>query len=438
MSEKNKFITESDRLGIMNFEQDWFTKFHKITKGIYSYSDLCFFNEVARYGFNNTVMSLETLEELLKRDKQREKDGFYKKIKIDRIPSSKGRVIIVPTTEESKLIHGSFEPLGESGQGTGGIGEGEEGEEVGEEPIENQPGDEGDGGAGEGDGEEHGIDADAYEYGKELTEKFQLPNLKDKGKKVAIDKYIYDLTDKHKGSGQILDEMDTLREILKTNLSLGRIPDVYNIDPSKLLISPDDYVFRVLSREKEYESQAIVFFGRDYSGSMWGKPAEVVVTQHLMLYSWLMYQYGKRVLTRFILNDTVAKEVPNFEVYYKSVVQGGTIISTAFALINKIITEENLSKDYNIYVFYGTDGDNWTDDNEKLIREIGSTLSFANRTGITIARNNWGGNEETGLEKSIKTSKIIEQKKQFRVFYLKAESAKDKDNIDAIKYLISE
>jgi len=106
-----------------------------------------------------------------------------------------------------------------------------------------------------------------------------------------------------------------------------------------------------MSKEKQYESQALVFFIRDYSGSMQGEPSEVVSTQHLLIYSWLMFQYQNRVENRFILHDTQAKEVTDFYTYYSSNIAGGTKVAPAFQLVEKIIHEEQLAKDYNIYIF---------------------------------------------------------------------------------------
>ena len=126
-------------------------------------------------------------------------------------------------------------------------------------------------GAGQGEGENHEVGSTAYELGKLLTEKFKLPNLKDKGKKRSLTRYTYDLTDKHRGFGQLLDKKATLRKMVETNINLGNLPDVGNIDPTRFIISPNDLVYRILSREKDYESQAMVFFLRDYSGSMAGK-----------------------------------------------------------------------------------------------------------------------------------------------------------------------
>ena len=167
------------------------------------------------------------------------------------------------------------------------------------------------------------------------------------------------MTDRNRGFGQFLDKKATLRKIVETNIHLGNIPDLDHIDPSRFLISPNDKIYRILSREKDYESQAMVFFLRDYSGSMSGKPTELVVTQHVLIYSWLLYQYDKQVESRFILHDTEATEVPDFYTYYNSKVAGGTKVASAFRLVNEIVEKENLEQDYNIYVFHGTDGDDW-------------------------------------------------------------------------------
>ncbi len=130
---------------------------------------------------------VRTLDELLDKDKEREKDGFPRRIRIGRIvrPSKdrKDKIVIVPTTDEPKFLHDDAVTEEES---TGGSGEGEEGEVIGEEQV--QPMEGGDGqGAGQGEGAEHDVTSDAFDLGKILTEKFQLPNLKTKGKKTVAD-----------------------------------------------------------------------------------------------------------------------------------------------------------------------------------------------------------------------------------------------------------
>ncbi|MFW6046355.1 MAG: DUF444 family protein [Candidatus Woesearchaeota archaeon] len=389
---------------------------------------------------NSYIFKLETLDDLLKRDEQREKDGFKKKIKIGKITGSSGKsnknnVVVVPTTTEDKLLHSPFNP--DSEDATGGEGEGEEGDVVGEKSIDEDDGEEGEGEgeAGSGSGGEHGLDKEIYETGKFLTEQFQLPNIKDKGKKVAIPQYRYDLTDTNEKTGQVLDKKKTLKAICKTNINLGRL-DKDTKDTKNLIVRPDDKIYRILSKERMYESQAIVFLCRDYSGSMTGKPTEVVVKQHMMIYAWLVYQYQDRVIPRFILHDTEAKEVNDFDTYHRSKIAGGTRISSAYKLINDIVQNENLDRDYNIYIFHGTDGDDWQDSSDQTLQEL-VKMVYANRIGITVAKNMFDSGE-TVIERKINESKIKTDGDILRLDAFKANDASEDRIIDGIKYLISE
>ncbi len=138
-----------------------------------------------------------TLDELLERDKQREEDGFKRKIRIGRIvkPGSgeKDKIIVVPTTVEEKFVHDEPKLNQETGEGepSSGTGDGEEGDIIGEQPVRPEEGDgegEGEGsgeGPGEGQGGEHEFESSAYELGKVLSQDFQLPNLQNKGKKTG-------------------------------------------------------------------------------------------------------------------------------------------------------------------------------------------------------------------------------------------------------------
>jgi uncharacterized sporulation protein YeaH/YhbH (DUF444 family) len=279
------------------------------------------------------------------------------------------------------------------------------------------------------------MESSAYDLGRLLTEQFELPNLKDKGKKRALTHYTYELTDRNRGFGQILDKKATLRKILETNISLGNVPDAGSIDPSGFLISPDDKIYRILSREVDYESQALVFFLRDYSGSMDGKPTELVVAQHVLIYSWLLFQYARQVESRFILHDTEAKEVPDFYTYYNSKVAGGTKVVSAYRLVNEIVAKESLAQDYNIYVFHGTDGDDWDSTGKETLPELQRMLTFSNRIGITVARGAVAGDKSI-VEKYIIGSKLLEEKADLLRLDVMNEDAQETRVIEGIKKLI--
>jgi uncharacterized sporulation protein YeaH/YhbH (DUF444 family) len=410
-------------------------------KGIYDYNDLTHIPGVFPPKMPYSL-SLQTLDELIEKDKQREKDGFPRRIRLGKLmkPSQnqKGEVVIVPTTTETKFFH-SNSPEENQERTTGGSGEGEVGEVLGEQPINPQEG-EGEGsGAGEGGGGEHDLTAQAFDLGRILTEQFELPNLKDKGKKKSLTKYLYDLTDINRGQGQILDKKATLKRVIETNIQLGNIKSDEDFSGDNLLISPNDKVYRILSKEPDFESQAIVFFLRDYSGSMHGKPTEVITSQHLFIYSWLMYQYKGNVLSRFILHDTEAKEVEDFYTYYKSTVAGGTSVYPAFELVNKIVEEEKLALDYNIYVFHGTDGDDWENSGEQMLAATRKILRYVSRIGITIAKNSWSGySDSTTIERYLESSGILNDYPDLiRLDSLMAEKATENRVIESIKKLVA-
>ncbi|MBN2728322.1 MAG: DUF444 family protein [Bacteroidales bacterium] len=385
------------------------------------------------------IASLKTLEDLLGQDKRREEDGFTRRIRLGKLikpaPGKKGKIVIVPTTTEPKFYHDDSVTSEEE---TGGSGEGEEGDVIGQQQAEPQQG-EGEGqGAGEGDSASHEEGTNAFDLGKVLTEKFKLPNIKDKGKKRALNKFVYDLTDRNRRFGQLLEKKATLKKIVETNIMLGNIKPGEPIDTQNFVIGPRDQIFRIMSAERDFETQAIVFFVRDYSGSMQGKPTEAIVTQHLFIYSWLMYQYQNNVQTRFIVHDTEAKEVDDFQKYYQLQVAGGTRVAPAFKMVNQIIAEENLAADYNIYVFYGTDGDDWDSDGKELTEEILKLFPATSRVGFTVAKNAWGGENKTTVERTIEKSGFVEKRKsEFRIDDFSAESADENRLIESIKKLVS-
>jgi len=389
-------------------------------------------------------LALKTLEELLENDKKREKDGFPRRIRLGKLlkPGEKGKVIIVPTTTEPKFYHDNSvteEDQDENDMGeTGGTGDEAEGEVIGEQQAQPQQG-EGEGqGAGEGGESNHEVGTDAFEIGKILTQEFELPNLQQKGTKRSLTKYVYDLTDRNRGFGQILDKKATIKKIIETNILLGKIKPGDELNLEDLMINPDDQIFRILSKEKTFESQALVFFVRDYSGSMQGPPTEAIISLHLLIYSWLMYQYKNRVETRFILHDTEAKEVDDFYTYYKSTVAGGTQVAPAFKKVNEIVETENLAKDYNIYIFYGTDGDDWDSSGEKTIEQIKKAISFTNRIGVTIAKNSWTTADKTTVEKYLDKSGLLKEKAdKIKLDSFKAEGVEEKTIIESIKKIIS-
>ena len=384
-------------------------------------------------GQSNYDHSVTTLQDVIERDKQREKDGFPKIGKVGKFtaPSKRGKdkVIIVPHIDEAKFEHDlSYAPPELSGQG-----EGEEGDVIAEEPVSHE--DQGNSGlGGDGESEEHGLIVDVVEYGKMISERFNLPNINDKGKKKTLPIYYDKLRGLRKGFGSHLDEERTLEEIINTNIILGNITDNGDVDFKNLIVSPDDFVYWTYAEIKDYESQALVFFMRDYSGSMAGPPTDVLRQQHLTLYAWLIYNYDEKVISRYVLHDTEALEVPNFNIYWQKQTAGGTKVLSGFKYLNDVIKNENLARDYNLYVFYGTDGDDWMGDTDETVEEIEKLIKSTNRTGITILKDGHNSVQDY-IEEANFENKYSEK---FRMTTLDPYLADEDDIADSIRTLVTE
>jgi len=130
----------------------------------YAFGDLTFIQAMGtpRGSYTSRIGSLD---ELMERDKQREEDGFPRKIRIGKLvkPGRGGqnKVVVVPSTVEEKFIHDPNFKQDEAGEGAGGSGEGAEGEVIGEQPVRPQEG-EGEGtGPGKGEASNHELESNA-------------------------------------------------------------------------------------------------------------------------------------------------------------------------------------------------------------------------------------------------------------------------------------
>jgi hypothetical protein len=164
----------------------------------------------------------------------------------------------------------------------------------------------------------------------------------------------------------------------------------------------------------------------------------LVVAQHVLIYSWLSYQYANQVVSRFVLHDTSAKEVPDFAAYYNLKVAGGTQVSSAYRLVNEIVEKESLASDYNIYVFHGTDGDDWDTEGKEAIPELKKILTYAARVGVTVVQHGSTNSAKSEVERYIAKSNLLESASTALRMDVMQEDADEARIIDGIRNLISE
>ena len=111
--QEQKILEELETAGSHEILVDNFSRSGRGTTGqafqsIYAYHDLL--NLQGMIAMQSTPnVSVRSIDELLERDKQREKDGFPRKINVGRLikpgKSGKDKVVIVPSTVEEKFLH---------------------------------------------------------------------------------------------------------------------------------------------------------------------------------------------------------------------------------------------------------------------------------------------------------------------------------------------
>ena len=130
-----------------------------------------------------------------------------------------------------------------------------------------------------------------------------------------------------------------------------------------------DLRYRHYERIKVPATTAVMFCVMDTSGSMDSDMKSLAKKFFILLHLFLKKNY-ERVQLVFVRHTDSAKEVSE-ENFFSDRESGGTMISSALELVNKIIDDRFNTTQYNIYIAQASDGDNWGDDNavcEKLLK----------------------------------------------------------------------
>jgi uncharacterized sporulation protein YeaH/YhbH (DUF444 family) len=133
---------------------------------------------------------------------------------------------------------------------------------------------------------------------------------------------------------------------------------------TKLLAIPfiDPFDLRYTNRIKvpKPSTAAVMFCIMDVSGSMDETRKDTAKRFFILLYLFLKRVYEK-IDVVFIRHHTAAAEVDENE-FFHSRESGGTVVSSALHLLQKILSERYGSSDWNAYVAQASDGDNWDND----------------------------------------------------------------------------
>ena len=286
------------------------------------------------------------------------------------------RVVSIP-------IHDIDIPTFRYGDNSGGVGmgEGEEGEAVG------QPGQ---GQKGQG-GEQEGrhileVDVTLEELADILGEELRLPRIRPRGQH-----RITTIRDKYTGirpvgPASLRHFKRTYREALKRQLAMGQY------DPENPVIIPirNDLRFRTWNEVKKPQSNAVIVYMMDVSGSMGDEQKELVRLEAFWIDAWLRRNY-EGIESRYIVHDVRAQEVDK-KTFFSVREDGGTRISSALQCCKELIESHYDPNDWNIYLFHFSDGDNSSDSDNRLCVKIlqEDLLPIANMFGYCQVASAYG------------------------------------------------
>jgi sporulation protein YhbH len=309
------------------------------------------------------------------RDALRERLGDL--VTEDAIVSSDGRrVVRVPlkSLEEFKF---RFDPWrgDHVGQGTGGT---EPGDILGRLPNGR---DKGQGEAGDQPGADvYEVEVTVDEVAALLFEDLALPYLEPRGGR-RLEEAGPVFRDIRKVG--LLGNLDK-RRTLKANLMRNARRDPGEPAHVKNL-SQDDLRFKTWVEERRDGGSAVVIAMRDVSGSMGDFKKRMTRAFFFWMLKFLRTRY-RHVEVVFIVHHTQAREVDE-DSFFRLGESGGTKVSSAYELCRDVIRERYAPSRWNIYPFHFSDGDNWSDaDNRRTVEILGEMLPWVNAFGYAEIR----------------------------------------------------
>jgi sporulation protein YhbH len=281
------------------------------------------------------------------------KDNLRKYIQKGEMIGKKGKDLITIPVPSIDIPHFRY---GHKEQGGVGQGEGDVGTVLGPGAVEGD----GHGQAGKGEGE-HTLEVDISldDLATLLGEELALPRIEPKGTKQLE-------TQKIKYTGVNTSGPESLRHFKRTYKQALRrqlISGSYNSERPIIVPIREDRRYRSWKVVKQPQSNALIVYMMDVSGSMGDEQKEIVRIESFWLDTWLRSNY-KGIDTRYIIHDAVAREVDR-DTFFHTRESGGTMISSAYKLAHDIIRKEYDPTQWNIYAFHFSDGDNWSADDTR-------------------------------------------------------------------------
>jgi sporulation protein YhbH len=278
----------------------------------------------------------------------------------------KGKEFITIPVPTIDIPHFRF---GERSQGGVGQGDGEPGD-----PL-SQGDDPGAGQAGQGEGQHIlEVEVSLEELADILGEELSLPRIQPKGRDRIVTTRIKYTGVAPSGPESLRHFKRTYKQALRRQIASGS----YNWRKPVIVPVREDRRYRTWKQVPLPETNAVVIYMMDVSGSMGDEQKEIVRIESFWIDTWLRKHY-KGLETRYIIHDAVAREVDR-DTFFHTRESGGTMISSAYRLALEMMEGDYPASSWNIYPFHFSDGDNWSADDTRVCLELlqGKILPAAN------------------------------------------------------------
>lgn len=147
----------------------------------------------------------------------------------------------------------------------------------------------------------------------------------------------------------------------------------YDPDRPRIIFERLDKLYRSWKTVRKPQSNAVIFYMMDVSGSMGAEQKELVRLEAFWIDAWLRRNY-EGIESRYIVHDVRAAEVDR-ETFFHIREDGGTRISSAFRMARDLTLQHYQPSEWNIYYFHFSDGDNSSEsDSRECCRIISEEL----------------------------------------------------------------
>lgn len=210
------------------------------------------------------------------------------------------------------------------------------------------------------------VDITLDELADILGEELQLPRIQPRGKHE-----ITSIKERYSGIRQAGPEsLRHFRRTFRRALVRQIMSGTYDPDNPTIVFERQDRRYRSWKTVLKPQSNAVIIYMMDVSGSMGDEQKELVRLEAFWIDAWLRRNY-QGIESRYIVHDVRAAEVDR-DTFYHLREDGGTKISSAYNAARELLGARFMPDEWNIYVFHFSDGDN---SSESDSRECCSILS---------------------------------------------------------------